>query len=117
MAQKCLILTPQPRAWSEAPLSRKRHFYLMFIATIIPHIREFVRRHAPAGPPSANLMSKFDKVRRTFQEQQDGIYQKLVEIMESRALILSKKPRAWLTGPRTRTRCPMLSASTCPSEG
>ncbi|KAF5692788.1 GARP complex component [Fusarium denticulatum] len=64
---------------------------LSFISTIIPHIREFVRRHAPANPASANLMKEFDKVRCAFQEHQDGICQKLVEIMGSRARMLSKK--------------------------
>ncbi|KAF4961179.1 hypothetical protein FGADI_415 [Fusarium gaditjirri] len=64
---------------------------LSFISTIIPHIREFVRRHATANPVSANLMAEFDKVRRAFQEHQDGICQKLVEIMGSRARMLSKK--------------------------
>lgn len=66
---------------------------LSFIATIIPHIREFVRRHVPVRPPSADLMCEFDKVRRAFQEHQDDIYQKLVGIMESRTLVLSKKAR------------------------
>jgi vacuolar protein sorting-associated protein 54 len=70
---------------------------LSFIAAIILHMREFVRRHAPAGPAGANLMGEFDKVRRALQEHQDGIYQKLVEIMAARARILSKKARdtAW----------------------
>ena len=66
---------------------------LSFIATLVPHIREFVRRHVLAGRSSANLMGEFDKVRRVFQEQQDAIYQKLVEIMKSRAFVLSKKAR------------------------
>ena len=66
---------------------------LSFIATIIPHVREFVRRYAPAGPAGASLMGEFDKVRRDFQEHQDGIYQKLVEIMAARAKLLSKKAR------------------------
>ncbi|KND92285.1 Vacuolar protein sorting-associated protein 54, chloroplastic [Tolypocladium ophioglossoides CBS 100239] len=66
---------------------------LTFIATLIPHIREFVQRHAPAGPVGANLMSEFDKIRRALQEHQDSIYQKMVEIMESRARMLSKKAR------------------------
>lgn len=59
---------------------------LSFISTITPHIREFVRRHAPANP-----MTELDKVRHAFQEHQDDICQKLVEIMGSRARMLSKK--------------------------
>jgi vacuolar protein sorting-associated protein 54 len=64
---------------------------LSFIATTIPYIREFVRRHTRAGPHSANLMCEFDKVQRAFEEQQEDIYQKLVEVMESRAILLSKR--------------------------
>ncbi|KAI1823183.1 putative GARP complex component [Xylaria intraflava] len=64
-----------------------------FIATIIPYIREFVRRHAPLGRPSASLMGEFDKVRHALQEHQEAIYEKLVEIMASRARIYSKKAR------------------------
>ncbi|KAM5341815.1 hypothetical protein ACJ41O_014846 [Fusarium nematophilum] len=64
---------------------------LSFISTIIPYIREFVRRHA--GPQTANLMGDFDKVRHALQEHQDAIYQKLIEIMTSRARLLSNKAR------------------------
>ncbi|KAH8162611.1 hypothetical protein CIB48_g5638 [Xylaria polymorpha] len=66
---------------------------LSFFTTIIPHIREFVRRHAPAGPAGANIIGEFDKLRRILHEHQDTVYQKLVEIMASRARILSKKAR------------------------
>ncbi|CAJ2507381.1 Uu.00g085670.m01.CDS01 [Anthostomella pinea] len=63
---------------------------LAFISTLIPHIREFVRRHAGAGPgvnnvAVAGLMGEFDKVKRLFQEHQNNIYDKLVEIMTGRA--------------------------------
>lgn len=71
---------------------------LSFIATIIPHVREFVRRHAPAGRPSANLRCEFDRVRHALQEHQDAIYQKSVEIMASRAGKLSKKARETIWG-------------------
>ncbi|KAI0540049.1 putative GARP complex component [Xylaria digitata] len=64
-----------------------------FIATIVPYIREFVRRHAPAGRPNANLVGEFDKVRRALQEHQESIYEKLADIMASRARIHSKKAR------------------------
>ncbi|KAI1126017.1 Vps54-like protein-domain-containing protein [Nemania abortiva] len=61
-----------------------------FISTLIPHVREFVRRHAGSGPSVnhasvATLMGEFDKVRRQFQEHQNNIYDKLVEIMTGRA--------------------------------
>lgn len=63
---------------------------LSFTATLIPHIREFVRRHAGSGPAVSSLMGEFDKVRRLLQEHQDSIHQKLVEIMSGRAAIHSK---------------------------
>ncbi|KAI0525414.1 Vps54-like protein-domain-containing protein [Xylaria bambusicola] len=68
---------------------------LAFIATLIPHVREFVRRHAGSGPNVnnanvANLMGEFDKVKRLFQEHQNNIYDKLVEIMSGRAALHAK---------------------------
>ncbi|CAJ0553235.1 Ff.00g117470.m01.CDS01 [Fusarium sp. VM40] len=66
---------------------------LSFILAIIPHIRQFVKRHAPTGPIGVNILGEFDKVLHSFQEHQDGIYQKLVEIMSSRASLLSNKAR------------------------
>ncbi|KAF4989503.1 hypothetical protein FDECE_14696 [Fusarium decemcellulare] len=63
---------------------------LSFTATLIPHIREFVRRHAGSGASVSNLMGEFDKIRRLLQEHQDSIYQKLVEIMSGRAAIHSR---------------------------
>ncbi|KAI0966677.1 Vps54-like protein-domain-containing protein [Xylaria arbuscula] len=63
---------------------------LAFIATLVPHVREFVRRHAGSGTnvnnaSVAGLMGEFDKVKRSFQEHQNNIYDKLVEIMSGRA--------------------------------
>ncbi|KAI0169604.1 Vps54-domain-containing protein [Hypoxylon sp. FL1284] len=68
---------------------------LAFISTLIPHVREFVRRHAGSGPNVNNnnvagLMGEFDKVRRLFQEHQNSIYDKLVEIMSGRAAAHAK---------------------------
>ncbi|KAF5701197.1 VPS54-like protein [Fusarium globosum] len=63
---------------------------LSFTATLIPHVREFVRRHAGSGASVSNLMGEFDKIRRLLQEHQDSIYQKLVEIMGGRAAIHSR---------------------------
>lgn len=68
---------------------------LAFISTLIPHVREFVRRHAGSGPNVnhnnvAALMGEFDKVRRLFQEHQNSIYDKLVEIMSGRAAAHAK---------------------------
>lgn len=67
---------------------------LAFLATLIPYIREFVRRHAGSGPSAASLMGEFDKVRRLLQEHQDSIFQKLVDIMSSRAMSHCKAMRA-----------------------
>jgi vacuolar protein sorting-associated protein 54 len=55
---------------------------LSFAIALIPHVREFVRRHA-ANP--GNLIAEFDKVKRLFQEHQSGIHDKLVDIMSGRA--------------------------------
>jgi vacuolar protein sorting-associated protein 54 len=63
---------------------------LSFTATLIPHVREFVRRHAGSGANVSNVMGEFDKIRRLLQEHQDSIYQKLVEIMSGRAAIHSR---------------------------
>ncbi|OLN84888.1 Vacuolar protein sorting-associated protein 54, chloroplastic [Colletotrichum chlorophyti] len=67
---------------------------LSFIVTLIPHIREFVRRHAGSGAGVSSLMGEFDKVRRLFQEHQNSIYDKLVEIMSGRAAQHSKSMKA-----------------------
>lgn len=55
---------------------------LSFVIALIPHIREFVRRHSPA---SGNPTTEFDKVKRLYQEHQSGIHDKLVDIMSGRA--------------------------------
>ncbi|KAI2466529.1 putative GARP complex component [Annulohypoxylon bovei var. microspora] len=72
---------------------------LAFISTLIPHVREFARRHAGSGPNVNNgnvaaLMGEFDKVRRLFQEHQNSIYDKLVEIMGGRAAAHAKSMKA-----------------------
>ncbi|KAK8038079.1 garp complex component [Apiospora phragmitis] len=68
---------------------------LAFISTLIPHVREFVRRLAGTGANVNNasvaaLMGEFDKVRRLYQEHQNNIYDKLVEIMSGRAAAHTK---------------------------
>lgn len=55
---------------------------LSFVAALIPHVREFVRRRSQG---SGNLMTEFDKVKRLYQEHQAGISDKLVDIMSGRA--------------------------------
>ena len=64
---------------------------LAFIAAVIPHVREFARRHCGSGSGVSSVMSEFDKVRRLYQEHQNSIYEKLVDIMSGRAQAGSKK--------------------------
>lgn len=70
-----------------------------FVSTLIPHVREFVRRHAGSGPNVNNasvaaLMGEFDKVKRLYQEHQNSLYDKLVEIMSGRASAHTKSMKA-----------------------
>ncbi|RYP79974.1 hypothetical protein DL769_002680 [Monosporascus sp. CRB-8-3] len=72
---------------------------LSFIATLVPHVREFARRHAGTGPNVNNaavaaLMGEFDKVRRLFQEHQNNIFDKFIEIMSGRAVAHVKTMKA-----------------------
>jgi vacuolar protein sorting-associated protein 54 len=60
---------------------------LSFITTLIPHIREFVRRHTGSGVGVTSLMGEFDKVKRLYQEHQNNISDKLVDIMAGRAAV------------------------------
>ncbi|KAL7925508.1 Vps54 domain-containing protein [Trichoderma austrokoningii] len=66
---------------------------LAFMATLVPHVREYVRRQAGSGGNVTNLMGEFDKIRRLFQEHQDSIHQKLIEIMRGRATNHAKSIR------------------------
>ena len=66
---------------------------LSFISSLIPHVREFVRRHLGSGAPVSSLMGEFDKIRRAYLEHQQSIYDKLVEIMSGRATAHSKTMR------------------------
>ncbi|EED17768.1 GARP complex component (Vps54), putative [Talaromyces stipitatus ATCC 10500] len=54
---------------------------LSFIIALIPYVREFARRQSP----SSQLMGEFDKVKRLCQEHQNGIHEKLVDIMGGRS--------------------------------
>lgn len=67
---------------------------LSFISTLIPHIREFVRRHLGSGSSVSTLMGEFDKVRRAYLEHQQSIYDKLVDIMAGRATAHAKAMKA-----------------------
>lgn len=63
---------------------------LSFISSLIPHIREFIRRHAGTGTSVSLTMGEFDKVRRLYLEHQQNIYDKLVDIMAGRATAHAK---------------------------
>ncbi|KAJ6785115.1 hypothetical protein PWT90_08110 [Aphanocladium album] len=63
---------------------------LSLIATLMPHVREFVRRHAGSGAGAAGVMGEFDKIKRLLQEHQSNIHQKLVDMMNGRASVHSK---------------------------
>lgn len=54
---------------------------LSFIVALIPYVREFIRRQSSSN----QLMAEFDKVKRLCQEHQNGIHEKLVDIMSSRS--------------------------------
>ncbi|KAG6009680.1 hypothetical protein E4U21_001744 [Claviceps maximensis] len=66
---------------------------LSFMATLVPHIREFVRSHAGSSAGVSSLMGEFDKIRRLLQEHQSNIHQKLVDIMNGRAALHAKSMR------------------------
>ncbi|CAO1601089.1 hypothetical protein XANCAGTX0491_004753 [Xanthoria calcicola] len=55
---------------------------LSFITALTPHIREFIRRHTS---DAGQLTTNFDKVKRLYQQHQDGVHEKFVEIMSARA--------------------------------
>ena len=57
---------------------------LSFIIALMPYIREFFRRHVPASG-GTQVLGEFDKVKRLYQEHQNGVHEKMVEIMSSRA--------------------------------
>ncbi|KAI1084159.1 putative GARP complex component [Whalleya microplaca] len=89
---------------------------LAFVAALIPHAREFARRHAGSGPgvngaAVAALMGEFDKVRRLYQEHRNSIYDKLVEIMSGRAAAHAKSVRAldWVIERKTEDGAPAVN--------
>ena len=57
---------------------------LSFIVALVPYVREFFRRRLPSST-AQQVMTDFDKVKRLFQEHQNGIHEKLVDIMSGRA--------------------------------
>jgi len=60
---------------------------LSFGIGIMPYVRDFFRRHLGSSPNAGQIMLEFDKVKRFYQEHQNSIHEKLVEIMTSRATL------------------------------
>uniref|UniRef100_V5EJY0 Vacuolar protein sorting-associated protein 54 n=1 Tax=Kalmanozyma brasiliensis (strain GHG001) TaxID=1365824 RepID=V5EJY0_KALBG len=58
---------------------------LSVMISLIPYIRETVRRHL--SPKQAVMLTEFDKLRRDFQEHQYEIHAKLVAIMSDRLTV------------------------------
>ncbi|ODN74901.1 hypothetical protein L198_08208 [Cryptococcus wingfieldii CBS 7118] len=58
---------------------------LSVIVSLIPYIREFVRRHL--GERQAIMLVEFDKLKRDYQEHQNEIHAKLVAIMSDRLAV------------------------------
>ncbi|KAF2757570.1 Vps54-domain-containing protein [Pseudovirgaria hyperparasitica] len=81
---------------------------IRFMASIIPHIRDFAQRTARSDK---KLSDEFDKVQRTFREHQEAIYEKLVEILKQRARVLSRQACEieWNLGSPTDVRQYMTS--------
>lgn len=70
---------------------------LSIITTIIPYIRETLRRHTPPHIASSSLATDFDKIKRATQEYQDEIHNKLISIMSDRARthVVTMKKQNW----------------------
>jgi vacuolar protein sorting-associated protein 54 len=58
---------------------------LSIVITLIPYVRETVRRHL--SQTQAVMLIEFDKLRRDFQEHQFEIHAKLVAIMSDRLTV------------------------------
>jgi vacuolar protein sorting-associated protein 54 len=76
---------------------------LSFIVSLIPYIREFFRRYLSSS--GSNSLSEFDKVKRLYQDHQNAIHEKLIEIMSSRAAFHANamKKIDWEEASRSKT--------------
>ncbi|KAH7103996.1 Vps54-domain-containing protein [Auriculariales sp. MPI-PUGE-AT-0066] len=61
---------------------------LAIMVALVPYIRETFRRHL--SPKQAVMLIEFDKLKRSFQEHQNEIHEKLVTIMKDRLLVHCK---------------------------
>ncbi|KAJ6007450.1 hypothetical protein N7540_011426 [Penicillium herquei] len=79
---------------------------LSFVVALVPYVREFVRRHGQSN----QVMAEFDKVKRLCQEHQNGIHEKLVDIMSSRSIthVNSMKKIDWDSEPESTAVHPYM---------
>lgn len=61
---------------------------LSIMISLIPYIRETLRRHL--NPKQAVMLTEFDKLKRDYQEHQNEIHSKLVAIMGDRLMLHCK---------------------------
>ncbi|GAA6016584.1 hypothetical protein JCM11491_006004 [Sporobolomyces phaffii] len=61
---------------------------LSIMVSLIPYIRELIRRHL--NPKQAVMLTEFDKLKRDYQEHQNEIHAKLVAIMSDRLIVHSR---------------------------
>ena len=61
---------------------------LSIMVSLIPYIRELIRRHL--NPKQAVMLTEFDKLKRDYQEHQNEIHFKLVAIMSDRLIVHSR---------------------------
>lgn len=76
---------------------------LSFIVALIPYIRECFRRYMSST--GSGLVTEFDKVKRLYQDHQNAIHEKLIEIMNSRASVHANamKKIDWEEASRSKT--------------
>lgn len=66
---------------------------LSFVIALMPYVREFFKRYLPQNL-AAQTMGEFDKAKRSFQEHQHSIHEKLIDIMSNRASVHVKSLRS-----------------------
>jgi vacuolar protein sorting-associated protein 54 len=80
---------------------------LSFIVALVPYTREFFRRYMTST--GSNLMTEFDKVKRLYQDHQNAIHEKLIEIMSSRASLHANTMRKIDWEEASRVKTPAIS--------
>lgn len=80
---------------------------LSFIVALIPYVREFFRRYMSST--GSYLVTEFDKVKRLYQDHQNAIYEKLIEIMSSRASLHANAMKKIDWDEASRSNAPAIS--------